>query len=388
MLQDTVWLDSRDSYTIIEKTDSTSFSSDSLMIQTILQIQTTGTPRTYSYNPKNKARTDSILKYLLLEDTSTPIKLFDEQKEYYDNLAGIIDLFIIIIAIAVGYYAYRRAEKYKNNPFDEDESDWIEIGSSPRNNYGRSYDISEMSTLWNIPEPKPVREYLIYNGSDLNFSQEQIVAVLNKRFPYFIKLGISERARFLNRHKKFMKSKSFKIHDASGFKEMPILISATAIQLSFGLEEYMLPYYQNIHIFPQKFLGMHPTMRFLEGNVSGNDINISWKHYLEGYDNTNDGQNLGLHEMAHVYYAQNFTFEGNKDKCFVNGFTEYNSCGNKVFENEKIKSGALFSNYALKNFQEFWAESVELFFEKPAEMKVQYEDLYDSMRLLLNQTPA
>jgi MtfA peptidase len=185
-----------------------------------------------------------------------------------------------------------------------------------------------------------------------------------------------------------MRSKIFKIHTYNGFKEMPILISATAIQLSFGLDEFMLPFYQYIHIFPQEFLGMHPTMRFLEGNVSGNSINISWKHYLVGYEKKSDGQNLGLHEMAHAYHSQNFSFEGNKDKGFINGFSSYNTCGNKIFEAEKIQSGNLFSDYALKNFQEFWAESVEIFFERPKEMKEQYGELYESMSLLLNQRPV
>ena len=47
----------------------------------------------------------------------------------------------------------------------------------------------------------------------------------------------------------------------------------------------------------------------------------------------------------------------------------------------------LYSDYALRNFQEFWAESVEIFFEKPVEMESHYPQLYQTMKGLLNQDP-
>jgi MtfA peptidase len=384
MPQDTVWIDNKGSFLVLQDASKI----DTAILKQILKSTTNESDVTYTYVPKNSAHADSLFREITKNNVYKPHTAYDTEKAYYDKLGNVLEFAILIAAALLVVYAYRRAQKYKRNPFDEDQRDWIEIGSSARNNYGRSYDISQRNTPWNRHAPKPVREYLVYNGADLNFSQEQITTVLDKRFPYFTKLGVGERTRFLNRHKKFMKSKLFKIHDASGFKEMPILISATAIQLSFGLEEYLLPYYQNIHIFPQEFLGIHPTMRFLEGNVSANNINISWKHYLEGNENVADGKNVGLHEMAHAYYSQNFTFSGEKDSCFINGFATYNTCGNKVFEVNKIQNGKLFSDYAFKNFQEFWAESVEIFFEKPVTLKEEYPELYASMCSLLNQIPA
>jgi Mlc titration factor MtfA (ptsG expression regulator) len=47
----------------------------------------------------------------------------------------------------------------------------------------------------------------------------------------------------------------------------------------------------------------------------------------------------------------------------------------------------LYSDYALRNFQEFWAESIEIFFERPADMKRKYEDLYGALCEILNQNP-
>ncbi len=384
MPKDTVWINNTGSYLIAE----TSLTDPNTLALFFNTFDSTNNFEKISYyfNPKNSTFADSVLQQISMRNRANAAIRFNEVKNSYKEVEFFLEFFILLAAILVAVYAYRRAQKYKNNPFDEDERDWVEIGSSPRNNFGNSSE--ENSIIYRKPAPKPLKEYLTYNGWDLKFAEAEVIAVFQKRFGYFNALSMAEQRRFLARYKKFMRSKIFKIHTYNGFKEMPILISATAIQLSFGLEEYMLPFYQYIHIFPQEFLGMHPTMRFLEGNVSGNSINISWKHYLEGYEKPHNGQNLGLHEMAHAYHAQNFTFEGNKDKSFINSFSSYNTCGNKIFEAEKIQSGNLFSDYALKNFQEFWAESVEIFFERPSDMKLQYGELYESMSLLLNQRPV
>jgi MtfA peptidase len=229
--------------------------------------------------------------------------------------------------------------------------------------------------------------YLTYYGQELNFSDAELTAVLTKRFPYFDSLSAIQKQRFLKRLQAFIANKIFKIHDEKGYKEMPILISAAAIQLTFGLEKYLLPNFEFIHVYPQEFMRIQDTICFLEGNVSGHAINLSWKHFLEGYADPNDGQNVGLHELAHALYYQTFVTEENVDRNFRNTFDNFNSYGNKVFEQELLPGNDLYSDYALRNFQEFWAESAEIFFEKPAAMKASYPQLYETLKFLLNQDP-
>ena len=228
---------------------------------------------------------------------------------------------------------------------------------------------------------------LVYYGDELNFSELELRAILIKRFPYFGSLSQIQKTRFLQRLQHFIANKTFKVHDDKGYKEMPVLISAAAIQLTFGLEKYLLPNFKFIHVYPQEFMRVSNTICFLEGNVSGHAINLSWKHFLEGYANPNDGQNVGLHELAHALYYQTFIVEENVDANFRNTFDGFNSYGNKVFEQESLPGNDLYSDYALRNFQEFWAESAEIFFEKPAAMKARYPVLYDTIKTLLNQDP-
>jgi hypothetical protein len=272
MPRDTVWINNTGSYLIAETYASNP--NTLALFPNSLDSNFKLENISYSYNPKNSTFADSILQQISMRNSIAIADAYiTEKNKNDDKIFGIAESIILLGAILLAIYAYGRAQNYINKNFAEDERDWLEIGSSPRNNYGNSSD--ENSIIYRKPAPKPIKEYLTYNGWDLKFGEAQIIAVLQKRFAYFNALGMSEQKRFLTRHKKFMRSKIFKIHTYNGFKEMPILISATAIQLSFGLDEFMLPFYQYIHIFPQEFLGMHPTIRFLEGNVSGNSINIS-----------------------------------------------------------------------------------------------------------------
>lgn len=259
---------------------------------------------------------------------------------------------------------------------------YVALGSMVQNE--SDYDIDETGGQPVIEEP----DYLVYEGNELKFTQAELATILNRRSRYFAELSPVEKARFIQRLQRFIEHKRFYIHDKSGFKEMPVLISAAAIQFSFGMEKYLLPDFPNIHIFPEEFMRTEPTIRFLEGNVSDNSINISWKHFLQGFNNPDDGQNVGLHEMAHAYYYQNVETTENRDHDFVHTFSKFDDCGNPVFIKEKLPGNDLYSDYALKNFQEFWAETVEIFFEKPTELKISYPELYAAVGALLNQDPA
>jgi hypothetical protein len=228
---------------------------------------------------------------------------------------------------------------------------------------------------------------LTYHGDELSFSKEDIISILNKHSVFYSNLDDEDKDKFIKRLIKFIDDKTFKIHDKSGFREMPVLISSTAIQLSFGLEKYLLPHFTYINIHPEEFLGLHPTIRFLEGNVSGNSINISWKYFLHGFQYPMDGKNVGLHEMAHAYHYQNFGPCEIKDEDFICMFNKFNESGNPVFTTIQDNDMGLYSNYARKNYQEFWAESIELFFEKPMELRANYPLLYQSICDILNQDP-
>jgi Mlc titration factor MtfA (ptsG expression regulator) len=232
----------------------------------------------------------------------------------------------------------------------------------------------------------PVKK-LTYEGSQLNFSIPTIHTTLIKHWPYFSMLESADKDKFGERLKQFIDIKTYDIYDDSGFIEMPILISAAAIQITFGLDDFLLKDFPVINIYPDAFFSSNPFPRFLEGNVSNSCINLSWKHFLQGINCYTDGDNVGLHEMAHALYSHEFIQKTHADN-FCKTYEEFNDYGTKVFSEGKTADDDLYCNYAFRNIQEFWAVSIELFFERPSEMKTKFPTIYTAITDILNQDPA
>ncbi len=254
-----------------------------------------------------KAATDSIMEAIRKEISGSQSENAPPPKFKPYNPGTGMYLFFIVLFLAAVYFIRRNLRS------DEDE---------------------ESTGSWDgdkATRPKP--SYLKYYGDELGFTDEMIIESLTKYFSYYNKLVPADKERFVHRVKNFMAEKTFLIHALKGFREMPILISASAIQLTFGLKKYLLPNYTRIHIYPEEYVAAS-TLHIIEGNVQGNTISFSWKHFLDGYSEPGNGQNVGLHEMAHALYAQTFLVEEHADRNFENNYQEFNSYGKEVFDKE------------------------------------------------------
>jgi len=236
------------------------------------------------------------------------------------------------------------------------------------------------------PATDPDKNYLVYQGATLGLSRLENIHIRQKHYPYYNNLNPVQRIKFVDRLQAFMKEKTFIIYSNEGFKEMPVLLSAAAIQLTFGLEKYMLPNFKYLQIHPEEYFAEN-SIRVLAGNVQGESITIAWNQFLKGFKNPTDGINVGLHEMAHAVYYQHVIVGRGREKDFCNCFNEVMEEGAEVYE-LKTTRHVLFTKYAFKDLQEFWAESVELFFERPFDLKNNYRELYEAISDLLNQNPC
>ena len=229
---------------------------------------------------------------------------------------------------------------------------------------------------------------IVFTGEQSGITEQQVHSILTKRFAYYSWLHKDSQQKFRKRLQSFMHKKTFIIKDHEGFREMPVLVSAAAIQLSFGLKEYRLPFYKYIRIYPEEYFSDHAFLTVLAGNVQQNIISVAWNHILKGYENATDGSNVGLHEMSHALYIQKMVIEENYAESFSYRYNYLASQCKEAFTIEKEGRKNFYSGYADTNLQEFWAESVELFFEKPAAMKEQYPGVFEAMKILLNQDPC
>jgi MtfA peptidase len=227
---------------------------------------------------------------------------------------------------------------------------------------------------------------IVYNGVTNAIGQGVIEAILEKHCSYYKSLQPVLRQKFLERTHHFMKQKVFIIKNDEGFREMPVLVSAAAIQLTFGLNDYLLPFYKYIRVYPQEYLGDN-FFKVLAGNVQNNVITVAWNQFLKGNENLTDGSNVGLHEMSHALYFQKLVIDSYHAKEFCKCYDHVLNVCKEAYETEVNGQRNLYSAYADTDMQEFWAESVEIFFEKPGELNEQYPSVYEAMKSLLNQGP-
>lgn len=100
-----------------------------------------------------------------------------------------------------------------------------------------------------------------------------------------------------------------------------------------------------------------------------------------------DGQNVGLHEMAHALTYVNFTVREGRDKAFHDHFTEFSAVARPIFERMRAGEANLLDTYAATNYEEFWAVCIETFFERSNAFRKHLPELYVSLCSLLNQDP-
>jgi Mlc titration factor MtfA (ptsG expression regulator) len=209
---------------------------------------------------------------------------------------------------------------------------------------------------------------------------------LSQYNPYYKSLDVTGRNRFLMRVVEFMEAKDFQYIDVGAQELMPLLISSAAIQLTFGLDNYLLDHFTTIYVLKDNYrYGLYNTP--FEGHVSEEGIYLSWSNFLREFSEYSDGQNVGLHEMAHALVYVNFTVEDGIDRAFHDRFKDFSSVGRPIFENMQPGETNLLGSYAATNYQEFWAVCVETFFERPVAFKKQIPTLYLALCTLLNQDP-
>ena len=214
-------------------------------------------------------------------------------------------------------------------------------------------------------------------------------SILENYFLYYQRLSPEKKLDFEKRVNRFIRLKHFiprNLEEVSD--EMKVLISASAVQLTFGLHEMYLTHFNRILVYPNSYYSTI-NHRYHKGEVNPRwgTIVLSWKDFLEGYEQPASAINLGLHEMAHALHLEDKIV--NRNRSFLNEklLDTYKNLSLQIIE--KIRNGEdnFFRKYAAQNEEEFFAVSVETFFEKPEEFLANHPRLYHTMAGLLQQDP-
>jgi hypothetical protein len=220
----------------------------------------------------------------------------------------------------------------------------------------------------------------------LHTRQGDYDGLLTRYNPYYKSLSSEGRNRFLERVLQFIESKRFEYIDLEADERIPLLISAAAVQLTYGLDHFQLDYFKTIYIIKDKYTYGQSATPF-EGHVSQDGIYLSWTNFMREFADYSDGQNVGLHEMAHALTYVNFTVHDGRDVGFHHAFVNFSAIARPVYERMRAGEITLLNAYAATNYQEFWAVSVETFFERSSDFRNQLPELYTALCTLLNQDP-
>ncbi len=209
--------------------------------------------------------------------------------------------------------------------------------------------------------------------------------LLVQKVPYFGKLTQEQQTVFYRRIRKFISNKAFVPVEMPEVKpEDKVLIAAAAIQLTFGLDVFILTRFHTIYVYPDVYY--NPTTKHKhkgEVNMHGT-IKLSIKDFHRGNSIANDGINLGLHEMAHALRVEQF-LEQDSDDFFNSYFSKIAGAIHEEISN--VENEEFIREYGKSNVHEFFAVCVENFFERPKKFKVLMPELYAHFVLLLNQDP-
>ncbi|MEP2023702.1 MAG: zinc-dependent peptidase [Reichenbachiella sp.] len=213
--------------------------------------------------------------------------------------------------------------------------------------------------------------------------------ILNKHFPFYKQLTPDRRKRFEQKVQYFIHVKEFIPRQIPIVtEEMKVLISACAVQLTFGYPKVFLSHFKRILVYPDNYYStINKTYHKGEVNPRFRTIVLSWKAFVEGYFNPIDGRNLGLHEMAHALRLENLITNAEFNFLDEEVLQHWQYLADQEMASIKEGNSRMFREYAGTDPDEFFSVAIENFFERPEKFKSLMPNLYAILVLLLKQDP-
>ncbi|WP_196890217.1 zinc-dependent peptidase [Aureivirga sp. CE67] len=205
-------------------------------------------------------------------------------------------------------------------------------------------------------------------------SEKKIIAEKNE---FYRKLKPFQKCLFEHRVLVFIKNHQFIGKDLKVTREMELLIAATAIMLTFGLDRYLYLSFDYILIYPDIYYSQLSKEKHKgEANPKYKVIVFSWKHFLEGFADNSDNLNLGIHELTHGLHFSFLKYRNYTSKRFIAKYKELLNFLKNKEEQRKILDSKYIRNYAFENQYEFLSVLVEHFFETPHQFQQKLPEIY------------
>ena len=212
---------------------------------------------------------------------------------------------------------------------------------------------------------------------------------LVRRLPVDLQLQLKKHIQVFIAEKAFIGCAGLRITD-----EMRVVIAAQACLLILNRAADYYPQLRQILVYPGAFVvqrnstdgsGVQHTQRqALAGESwSQGQVILSWQDCLEGAAHAGDGRNVVIHEFAHQLDQESGPANG--APLHVSDAPDYSpQRWSQVFHasyaqlQHQARTGhvGLLDPYGAQDPAEFFAVASEVFFEQPAELRLEYPELY------------
>jgi MtfA peptidase len=240
--------------------------------------------------------------------------------------------------------------------------------------------VSRYYWYFELPDKVMVAEYTAAEYHEYD-------AILNDRMPYYQKLSGAGKDYFIGRLKFALEKVPVIGREGMVVTTVEkVFIIGCLTQLTFGFAKPHMPFLKGVIVYPESFYSKL-LAAWVKGLSMGNGlVMLSYRHFVEGYEDTRDTYNLGLHEFAHALRFQANEY-GLFDERLSAYFTEWEEVGYPVFMKTRTREQDFFREYGGTNSSEFFSVCVENFFEVPDLFRDELPELYYHLCYLLKQNP-
>ena len=236
------------------------------------------------------------------------------------------------------------------------------------------------------------------------FPQEWL-KLIQRHVVFFHKLTAGDRAELLGHMQVFLAEKRFE--GCGGFEitdEVRVTITAQACLLLLHRETDYFPHLLTILVYPLTYMvqedhriGEHVWEEGTVGRLGETgrrmgSLVLSWGAVKHGAADPSDGKNVVLHEFAHQLDYENHAADGVPGLATREQQSAWSEVMNSEFASLRAadESGipTLLDTYGATDPVEFFAVSVEAFFEQPRELRARHPRLYAELQNYFQQDPV
>ncbi len=214
---------------------------------------------------------------------------------------------------------------------------------------------------------------------------------LDEHVPLYRALPPEDQARFA-RDMQFILAE-WRFESVAGVTvtaEMCAGVAAAGALLLHGLPEWELPTFQTILFYPDRFDDAYEGGDYADFDGMAHQqgpIILSARAVVESWEHPEDGSNVVLHELAHLFDFANHAADGIPSLLDSSSIEAWEKLARREMRAASIGK-SLLRRYAATNTAEFFAVSVENFFERPAALRGRHPALYEALSSVFALDPA